>query len=139
MSHLSYLSMAQTHLHIPSAAAEAVRIFSGTKSGLVMYLLRMTDMNCGEMLSLSYSWRLCRNFMSPSSFLAGPQKSSTFFPEPEGSGIRSGLMPLRIQMASITSFTAVGGLFMDFTTVMSCSGNTSQYRERSNTQNHHIV
>ena len=58
--------------------------------------------------------------MSPSTFLEGPQKSSIFFPEPEGSGILSGLTPFRIQTASITSFTPAGGLFIVFTTVISC-------------------
>ena len=58
--------------------------------------------------------------MSPSNFLDGPQKSSIFFPEPEGSGILSGLTPLRMQIASMTSFTPDGGLFIVLTTVMSC-------------------
>lgn len=57
--------------------------------------------------------------MSPKTLLEGPQKSSIFFPVPAGSGILSGLTPLRMQMASMTNFTPDGGLFMVFTRVMS--------------------
>ena len=57
--------------------------------------------------------------MSPRILFEGPQKSSIFFPDPEGSGIRSAFTPFRMQMASITSFTPDGGLFIVFTTVMS--------------------
>ena len=40
-SHFSYLLMATTHLHRPSAAVDAFLIFAGSKSGLVMYSLRI--------------------------------------------------------------------------------------------------
>ena len=42
-----------------------------------------------------------------------------YLPDPEGSGILSDLTPFKIQMASMTSFTPAGGLFIVFTTVMS--------------------
>ena len=61
-------------------------------------------------------------FMPPRTLLEGPQKSSIFFPDPDGSVILSGFTALRMEMASITtcSFTPAGGLFMVFTTVISC-------------------
>ncbi len=71
------------------------------------------------MLSLSYSLRLSRNFISPSKRLDGPQKSSIFFPDPEGSLMRSGLMSLITQTAAITSLMPGGGFFMVLTIVMS--------------------
>jgi len=64
--------------------------------------------------------------MSPNIFLAGPQKSSIFFPLPEGSGIRSGFIPLTTQTASITSLTPAGGLFIVLTKVISCAVRVSR-------------
>ena len=57
--------------------------------------------------------------MSPSNFLEGPQKSSIFLPDPEGSLMRSALIPFITHTAVITSFTPAGGLFMAFTIVIS--------------------
>ena len=73
--------------------------------------------------------------MSPNIFLDGPQKSSIFLPinmntktemcqsfsipDPLGSLILSGLTPFNIQIASITSLTPAGGLFIVFTIVIS--------------------
>ena len=50
-AYLSYLSMAWTHLHRPSAAVEAVLTFSGTNSGLEVYVSRIFLMMLGGMLS----------------------------------------------------------------------------------------
>ena len=44
-----------------------------------------------------------------------------WLPEPEGSGILSGLIDFKIQIASMTSLTPAGGLFIVFITVMSCN------------------
>ena len=44
---------------------------------------------------------------------------SSHLPEPLGSLILSGLIPFKIQTASITSFTPPGGLFIDLTIVIS--------------------
>lgn len=49
----------------------------------------------------------------------GAQKSSTIFPEPDACGFLSGLTPFITQIASKTSFTPVGGFFIDLTSVMS--------------------
>ena len=57
--------------------------------------------------------------MSPSIFFEGPQKSSIFLPEPDGSGTLSGLIFLSTQTASSTSLTPAGGDFIDFTRVIS--------------------
>ena len=57
--------------------------------------------------------------MSPSNLFDGPQKSSIFFPEPDGSGTLSGLISLMTQTADMTSFTPAGGFFIVFTIVMS--------------------
>jgi len=48
-----HLSIAHTHLHIPSAAADALAALSGVKSSLVMYFSRILAMIFGGMLSLS--------------------------------------------------------------------------------------
>mmetsp|Transcript_27175 Transcript_27175/g.68385 ORF Transcript_27175/g.68385 Transcript_27175/m.68385 type:complete len:285 (+) Transcript_27175:3257-4111(+) len=50
---LSYESMAHTHLHMPSAALEALAALVGVKSGLEVYVLRMASMTLGGTLSLS--------------------------------------------------------------------------------------
>ena len=42
-----------------------------------------------------------------------------FLPVPLGSGTLSGFTPFKTHTASITSFTPAGGLFIDFTTVIS--------------------
>ena len=46
-----------------------------------------------------------RNLRSPNNRLDGPQKSSIFFPEPDGSGTRSGLTPRNTHTASMTRRT----------------------------------
>lgn len=74
-------------------------------------------------LSLSYSLRFSRNFMSPSSLFEGPQKSSIFLPEPEGSLTLSGLMSLMTHTADMTSFIPEGGFFIVLTIVMSAGFN----------------
>ena len=79
----------------------------------------MCDSTLTGMLSLSYSLRLSKNFISPKSRLDGPQKSSTFFPDPEGSLTRSGLISLITQTADITSLIPEGGFFIVLTIVMS--------------------
>ena len=57
--------------------------------------------------------------MSPSNFCEGPQKSSTIFPDPLGSGFLSGLIDLIMHTASITNFITGGGFFIAFTKVIS--------------------
>ena len=57
--------------------------------------------------------------MSPRSFLEGPQKSSIFLPDPEGSLMRSGLIPFITHTAVMTSLTPAGGLFIVLTMVIS--------------------
>ena len=47
----SYFSMASTQRQRPSQALDTVAIFSGTKSGLVMYLARITFVYAAGMLS----------------------------------------------------------------------------------------
>jgi hypothetical protein len=47
----SYLSIAITHLHKPSAAVEAVLILAGSNSGLSVYSLRIFAMIGGAILS----------------------------------------------------------------------------------------
>src|SRR6218665_256987 len=51
MSYMSYFSMASTHRHRPSQAVEATFIRSGSKSGFVMYCVRICFMTAGGMLS----------------------------------------------------------------------------------------
>ena len=63
----------------------------------------------GEILSLSYVFKLSKNFISPSIFWEGPQKSSTILPLPDGSGFRSGFTLFMMQTASMTNFTIGGG------------------------------
>ena len=43
-THFSYLLMATTHLHRPSAAVDAFLTLAGSKSGLVAYSLRILVM-----------------------------------------------------------------------------------------------
>ena len=62
---------------------------------------------------------LSRNSISSSSLFEGPQKSSVFLPELEGSLTLSGLMSLITQMADMTSFTPAGGFFHVLMMVMS--------------------
>lgn len=81
VTYLSQDSMATTHLQRPSAAVDAVLIFSGSNSGFEVYFCRIVFIMAGAMLSLSQLCRLFKKFMSPSSFLEGPQKSSIFFPK----------------------------------------------------------
>ena len=70
--------------------------------------------------------------MSPSNLFEGPQKSSIFFPEPDGSGMRSGLMSFMTHTADMTSFTPEGGFFIAFTMVMSAGwGERRERREGS--------
>ncbi len=57
--------------------------------------------------------------MSPNSLLEGPQKSSIFLPDPDGSGTLSGLISLITHTADMTSLTPEGGFFIVFTIVMS--------------------
>ena len=50
---LSYLSIATTHLHRPSAAVDAVLILTGSNSGFVTYSLRIFPTYVGFILSCS--------------------------------------------------------------------------------------
>ena len=50
-THDSYLSMAQTHLHNPSAAVEAFLIFTGSNSGFEVYSFLILAIRVGLMLS----------------------------------------------------------------------------------------
>lgn len=59
--------------------------------------------------------------------------ASFILPEPEGSGILSGLMPFKIQIASMTSLTPAGGCFIVFITVMSCRETTLNYQKSDQT------
>lgn len=81
--------------------------------------LRTTSIILGLMLSLSYDLSSPRKFESPSSFLLGSQKSSTFLPEPEGSFTRAGLISSSTQTASSTVLIAAGGFLNDCTSLMS--------------------
>ena len=60
-----------------------------------------------------------------------------YLPVPEGSGRRSDLMPLMTQTASHTSRTPYGGLFIVFTTVMSCA-QQYQHSERKKQTHEHV-
>ena len=60
-------------------------------------------------------------------------KGSVALPEPEGSGILSGLIPFKIQIASMTSLTPAGGCFIVFITVMSCRETTLNYQKSDQT------
>ena len=50
-THLSYFSMASTHLLRPSAADDAERTLSGSKSGFSEYLARITFITFAGILS----------------------------------------------------------------------------------------
>ena len=54
---LSYDDMACTHLHMPSAAGEALRALSGVKVSMLRYLLRMA---CAAPPSLMFAPCLLR-------------------------------------------------------------------------------
>ena len=79
MSHtfaaLSYSSIANTHLHRPSAALEALATILAWKSLLGRYSLLTVFIMAGGILSLSKSFRSCRKFISPRTLLLGPQYS----------------------------------------------------------------
>mmetsp|Transcript_7116 Transcript_7116/g.22147 ORF Transcript_7116/g.22147 Transcript_7116/m.22147 type:complete len:219 (+) Transcript_7116:3558-4214(+) len=61
---LSYLSIAQTHLHKPSAALDAFAAFSGVNNGFEMYTDRIFCMTFIGMLSLSYDLSVSRKSLS---------------------------------------------------------------------------
>lgn len=46
----SYLSIACTHLHMPSAALEAFFATSGVKAGSLVYFLRIASITCTAVL-----------------------------------------------------------------------------------------
>lgn len=48
-----------------------------------------------------------------------PSNTGNHLPDPDGSGIRSGLIPFSTQIASMTIFTPTGGLFIVLTMVIS--------------------